>query len=117
MSAGAAGDGSSGASMERTGGSSAGNDLPGNGSGAIEMTGRKHSHSHTKDVEEMNGGDAIESNGGGLSRALRAKVAPMLRSLRHLNCAWPFLDPVPVDQVRPLLQIMLQMAVCCRTND
>ena len=72
---------------------------------AIETTGRKHSHSRTKDVE-MNGGDAIETNGAGLSRALRAKVALMLRSLRHLDCAWPFLDPVPVDQVRP----------CCKSH-
>ena len=28
-----------------------------------------------------------------------AKIASMMRELKQLECAWPFLDPVPVDLV------------------
>ena len=35
----------------------------------------------------------------GLGRPLRAKLYAMLRELKALECAWPFLDPVPIDQV------------------
>ena len=42
------------------------------------------------------------AKGHGLPRALRAKIAVLMRELKAQPFVWPFLDPVPVDQVRSL---------------